>query len=102
MQEAEGGAGASAAGSGGAGTEEAASTALALQAQEALQITPAPQGRSDLVEVKSAADYYAHRRTYLGLETPLVGAEEKPVTAAVPGLSGRAAGYRGEAGGDGS
>lgn len=88
--------------SGGEGGQSAAGLALALAAKEALQITAAPAGRSDLVQARSAADYYVHKRTYLGLETPLVGAEEKEVTKAVPGLSGRAAGYRDEPGRGGS
>lgn len=85
-----------ASGDGGGAAAADPTTALALRAQEALQLTPAPQGRGDLVVAKSAADYLHHKRTYLGLETPLVGAEEKEVVKAVAGLSGRAAGYADE------
>lgn len=67
--------------------------ALALHAQQALQVTAAPSGRSDLVEVKSAADYFLHKRTWQGVEAPLVGAAPKAVETAVEGRSGRAAGY---------
>jgi diphthamide biosynthesis protein 2 len=71
----------------------AAGSALALHAQQALQVTVAPQGRSDLVEARSAADYLLHKRTWQGVEAPLVGAAEKAVVAAAEGRTGRAAGY---------
>lgn len=82
-------------GSGGGGSS-ASSTALAVQAHAALQLTPAPAGRSDLVEARSAADYLLHKRTWTGVDSPLVGAEAKPVEAAVQGLAGRAAAYASE------
>jgi diphthamide biosynthesis protein 2 len=72
---------------------DAAGTALALHAQQALQVSAAPQGRSDLVEARSAADYLLHKRTWQGVEAPLVGAAEKAVVAAAEGRSGRASGY---------
>lgn len=68
--------------------------ALVMQAREALSVSSLPDGAdSRLVEVKSAADYYVHRRTWKGVETPAVGAEEKKVVEVVEGTSGRAAGY---------
>lgn len=69
------------------------STALALHAQQALVVSAAPGGRSDLVEVKSAADYLLHKRSWQGVETPLVGAAPAAVEAAAEGRSGRAATY---------
>ncbi|PRW20179.1 diphthamide biosynthesis 2 [Chlorella sorokiniana] len=69
------------------------SMALALHAQQALQITAAPGGRSDLVEARSAADYLLHKRSWQGVETPLTGAAPAPVVAAAEGRAGRAAGY---------
>ncbi|KAL4422925.1 hypothetical protein ABPG75_009122 [Micractinium tetrahymenae] len=72
------------------------SAALALHAQQALVVTAAPQGRSDLVQPKSAADYLLHKRSWQGVEAPLVGAATKAVEAAVEGRSGRAAGYADE------
>eukprot|EP00887_Chlorella_sp_A99_P000266 scaffold13.g266.t1 len=71
-------------------------TALALQAAAALHITPAPAGRSDLVEARSAADYLVHKRSWTGVEGPLVGSVAKPVERAAEGMRGRAAGYAGE------
>lgn len=83
----------------------ASASALALQAQAALTLTQAPAGRSDLVVPASAADYLVHKRSWKGVEAPLVGAEPKTAAKAVPGLSGRAAGFVGEGqpeGGSGS
>lgn len=71
-------------------------TALALRAREALQVTDAAGGRSDQVQPRSAADYLVHKRTWVGVEAPHVGAEPKPVELAVEGRSGRAAGYADE------
>ena len=57
---------------------------------------------------RSAADYLIHKRTWTGVEAPLVRAEPKAVEKAVLGLSGRAAVFAGEGqpaaggGGDGS
>lgn len=68
-------------------------TALALHAQQALAVTAAPGGRSDLVEARSAADYFLHKRSWQGVEAPLVGAAPAPLVAAAEGRSGRAAGY---------
>jgi diphthamide biosynthesis protein 2 len=75
------------------GFEEEALGALTVQAQKALIVTPAAAGAGHLVEIKSAADYLAHKRTWTGVETPLVGSEKKEAHVAVPGQSGRAAGY---------
>jgi diphthamide biosynthesis protein 2 len=66
--------------------------ALAVQAQQALIVTPAAAA-GHVVEVKSAADYLVHTRSWTGVETPLVGSEKKEAHLAVPGQSGRAAGY---------
>lgn len=46
--------------------------------------------------VASASEYLQKRRTYQGLEAPIVGAENKPVIKAVQGQSGRAAQYQHE------
>ena len=67
--------------------------ALALHAQQALVVSAAPGGRRDLVEARSAADYLLLKRSWQGVEAPLVGAAPKAVEAAVEGRSGRAAGY---------
>jgi len=75
------------------GTEGDGMSALAVQAQQALIVTPAAAGAGHLVEVKSAADYLVHKRSWTGVETPLVGSEKKEAHVAVPGQSGRAAGY---------
>ena len=49
-----------------------------------------------LTEVTSAAQYLHSRRTWTGVDSPLTGAAEQPVTKAVPGRSGRAAHYSDE------
>jgi diphthamide biosynthesis protein 2 len=72
--------------------------ALALRAQQALQVSAAPAGRSDLVEHRSAADYLLHKRSWTGVEAPLVGAPHKAAELAAEGRSGRAAGYADEPG----
>jgi diphthamide biosynthesis protein 2 len=71
-------------------------SALALHTRRALQVAAAPGGRSDLVEPRSAADYLAHKRTWVGVEAPLAGAAPKEAAPAQEGRSGRAAGYRDE------
>ena len=86
-----GGSGSESEGEGGGGGD--ASTALALHAQQALVVSAAPGGRSDLVAPRSAADYLLHKRSWTGVETPLTGAAPAPVVAAVEGRSGRAAAY---------
>ena len=48
------------------------------------------------LQVGSASEYLQKRRTYHGLEAPIVGAESKPVIKAVQGQSGRAAQYQHE------
>ncbi|WIA08592.1 hypothetical protein OEZ85_008021 [Tetradesmus obliquus] len=48
------------------------------------------------VQVHSAAQYLQQHRTYKGLETPATGGEILAAEAAVPGRSGRAAGYSDE------
>lgn len=47
-------------------------------------------------QVTSASEYLQNRRTYTGLEAPIVGAETKPVIKAVQGQTGRAAQYQHE------
>ncbi|DBA75064.1 TPA: hypothetical protein ACH3X1_010397 [Trebouxia sp. C0004] len=66
------------------------STALAKRAHHALQLT----GNNH--QVTSASEYLQKRRTYRGLEAPIVGAESKPVVKAVQGQTGRAAQYQHE------
>ena len=70
---------------------------VGVQAQQALIIT-APTTAGHLVEAKSAADYLVHKRSWKGVEAPLVGAEKKEVAVAVAGQRGRAAGYTHEGG----
>ncbi|KAL0034135.1 hypothetical protein WJX79_011070 [Trebouxia sp. C0005] len=65
-------------------------TALAKRADHALQLT----GNNH--QVTSASEYLQKRRTYRGLEAPIVGAESKPVVRAVQGQTGRAARYQHE------
>lgn len=48
-------------------------------------------------EVTTASEYLQKRRTFKGLEAPVVGAEKKPVIKAVQGQTGRAAQYTHEA-----
>lgn len=48
------------------------------------------------VQVQSAAQYLQQHRSYKGLETPATGGELLPAELAVPGRSGRAAGYMDE------
>jgi len=68
-------------------------SALATQAQQSLVVSSVPSGGSHLAEVRSAADYLVHRRTWRGVDAPLVGSEAKGPASAVKGSSGRAAGY---------
>lgn len=65
--------------------------ALVVQAQQALIVTPAAPGAGHLVEARSAADYLVHKRSWKGVEAPLVGYESKEAHIAVVGQSGRAA-----------
>lgn len=48
-------------------------------------------------QITSASEYLQNRRTFWGLEAPVVGAERKPVVKAVQGQTGRAAHYTHEA-----
>ena len=80
------------------GNAAAETRALAVHAARALQVAPAPGGRSDLVTPASAAEFFVHKRSWQGVETPLAGAEAKEPAAAVEGRSGRAAGYTHETG----
>ena len=73
--------------------------ALVSQAQKALIVTPAIPGSQHLIEAKSAADYLVHKRSWQGVETPLIGSEKKEAHLAVAGQSGRAAVYSHESGG---
>ena len=47
-------------------------------------------------QVLSASEFLQKRRTYRGLEAPIVGAEKKPVIKAAQGQTGRAAQYEHE------
>lgn len=47
-------------------------------------------------QVMSASEYLQKRRTYTGLEAPIVGAARKPIVKAVQGQTGRAAQYEHE------
>jgi len=75
------------------GAAAEASTALVAK-QGGMSLAPR-QGDGQL-QAANAAEYLRHKRSYVGLETPATGAEAKAVEKAVPGLSGRAAGYRQE------
>ena len=68
-------------------------TALAVQAQQALTVSTLPDGAGQLMQPQSAADFFVHKRSWTGLEAPLVVAQPKAAEAAVPGRAGRAAGY---------
>lgn len=74
-------------------TVRAGDDCLAIQAQQALLLTHAPNNRSDLVAPASAADYMVHKRTWKGVDAPMAGAGSQEATAAVPGRTGRAVGY---------
>jgi len=76
--------------------------ALAVHAQRALQVTATVKGGGDMMRIvpTSAAEYMVHKRTWKGVDAPvLTGAEEKEVVGAVEGRSGRARGYADEKGG---
>ncbi|KAI8103149.1 hypothetical protein M9434_005934 [Picochlorum sp. BPE23] len=65
---------------------------LAVQAQQALQITePSQYGKK--VAIQSSADYLVHSRTWTGVEAPCAGGEEKEASVIVKGQDGRAAHY---------
>lgn len=49
-----------------------------------------------MVAVSNASEYLIARRTYKGLEAPMVGAPKQPVISAVAGQTGRAAHYKHE------
>ena len=65
---------------------------LAIQAQEALTITPASQHGKDIT-ILSSADYLVHKRTWKGVDAPLAGSEEKSISKVEKGQHGRAAAY---------
>lgn len=65
---------------------------LAIQAQEALTVTPASQHGKD-ISIRSSADYLVHKRTWRGVETPFVGSEKKDISKVEKGQHGRAAAY---------
>ncbi|KAL3143282.1 hypothetical protein ABBQ38_002125 [Trebouxia sp. C0009 RCD-2024] len=69
---------------------DASSSALACRADQALQVTGKDR------QVTSASEYLQKRRTYTGLEAPIVGAAKKAIVKAVQGQTGRAAQYQHE------
>lgn len=87
----------------GEGSDEGAHVRQLLSAAGALVI--AGNGHSQAlrgnkagqhIQVQSAAQYLTQQRSYQGLETPATGAAILPAAVAVPGRSGRAAGYEDE------
>lgn len=62
-----------------------------------LGIREAGPGRQQ-ISAHSGAEYLAVKRTYQGLEAPVVGAAPKAAAPAVEGRAGRAAGYSQEGG----
>eukprot|EP00890_Picochlorum_soloecismus_P002229 jgi/Picsp_1/3006/NSC_01228-R1_diphthamide biosynthesis protein 2-like len=73
-------------------SSEVVTRELAVQAQEALTITPASQHGKD-VSIVSSADYLVHKRTWKGVEAPFVGSEKRAISKVEKGQHGRAAGY---------
>lgn len=71
------------------------SPSLALQVRASGALAGA-QGAGALAPVGTAAEYLVQRRTWRGLETPLTGAAVLAAAPALPGRSGRAAGYADE------
>lgn len=69
----------------------AAAGALVIAGGSSQAITGNNAGQQ--VQVHSAAQFLTQRRTYKGLETPVTGAAVLPAAVALPGRSGRAAGY---------
>lgn len=67
--------------------------ALCVRNGDCSYITTRTGGAGALVEANSATEYFLHQRTFKGLETPASGAARKEGAAAVPGRTGRAAGY---------
>jgi diphthamide biosynthesis protein 2 len=65
---------------------------LAIQAQEALTITPASQHGKEIA-ILSSADYLVHKRTWKGVDAPFAGSEEKDISKVEKGQHGRAAAY---------
>jgi diphthamide biosynthesis protein 2 len=66
--------------------------ALALQAQEALQITET-YGSTKAITAGSSAQYLVHSRTWKGVEAPCAGSDAKPASRIQQGRHGRAATY---------
>lgn len=69
--------------------------ALALQAQEALQISDT-YGSSKALIAESSAAYLVHRRTWKGVEAPSAGSDPKAASLVQQGQHGRAAVYASE------
>lgn len=72
----------------------AAAGALVIAGGSSQAITGNKAGQQ--VQVHSAAQFLTQRRTYKGLETPVTGAAVLPAAVALPGRTGRAAGYADE------
>jgi len=68
-------------------------TSRQLVAFGGLSVAGPAGGGGRVAIAKDAAEYFALRRSYKGLETPLTGAEVLRPAAPVDGRSGRAAGY---------
>lgn len=71
-------------------TEE--SNALALQAQEALQISDTYSSTKSIIP-GSSAEYLVHTRTWKGVDAPCAGSTVKPASRVEQGQHGRAAAY---------
>ena len=69
--------------------------ALALQAQEALQVSDT-YGSTKAITAGSSAEYLVHTRTWKGVEAPCAGSEAKPASLIQQGQHGRAAVYASE------
>lgn len=65
---------------------------LALQAQEALQISET-YGSTKAITAGSSAQYLVHSRTWKGVEAPCAGSNAKSASRIQKGLHGRAATY---------
>ena len=66
---------------------------IVAYAKEALHLTDVSQNHSHALQPKSAGEFLVYKRTWKGVDTPLVGAEMKEAAKAVEGQKGRAAAY---------